>query len=157
MRIIGANGITQPANHPQVRRAGGGGFVLPGERMADPAAARGAAGLAGVDTLLALQGVGAAETATERRRRQTKRGHAALDALDGLLLGLIEGRLDRGALAALSHVTAAAREETGDSGLDAVLQAVDLRAQVELAKVEAGTLRAATIRAEAARNAEKIG
>ena len=153
MRIIGANGITQPASHSQVRRAGTGGFMLPGERIADPAAARGAAGLAGVDTLLALQGVTAAETATERRRRQTKRAHAALDALDGLRLGLIEGRIDRGALAALGRATAAAREETGDSGLDVVLQAVDLRAQVELAKIEAGALRDARARADAARNA----
>ena len=71
----------------------------------------------------------------ERRRKAVKRGRGALDALDALKLGLLSGTLDTGALARLKSVTAGLAEPSGDPALDTVLAEIELRAQVELAKI----------------------
>ena len=83
------------------------------------------------DALLALQGV---ETATERKKRAVAKGRNALDVLDRLKLGLLDGSLDQSTLARLKVAAEGLTEESGDSGLDAVLSAIDLRVAVELAK-----------------------
>ena len=64
-----------------------------------------------------------------------KRGRSALDALDALKIGLLSGTFDTGALARLKAVTASLSEPSGDPALDAVLAEIELRAQVELAKI----------------------
>jgi hypothetical protein len=84
-----------------------------------------------VDALLALQGV---EDFTARKKRAVAKGRKALDALDGLKANLLEGCLDRAALARLEMATEGLTDETGDCGLDAVLHEISLRVAVELAK-----------------------
>ena len=64
-----------------------------------------------------------------------KRGRSALDALDALKLGLLSGTFDTGALARLKSVAASLAEPSGDPALDSVLAEIELRAQVELAKI----------------------
>jgi hypothetical protein len=89
--------------------------------------------IGGLETLLALQeGI---EEPAERRRRAVKRGRSALDALDALKLGLLSGTLDTGALARLKTVAAGLSEPSGDPGLDTVMAEIDLRVEVELAKI----------------------
>jgi hypothetical protein len=82
--------------------------------------------------LLALQGF---EDPTERRKRAIKRGRNALDALDALKLGLLGGALENGAIAALKAARAELSDSTGDPGLDSVLAEIELRVEVELAKI----------------------
>lgn len=86
-----------------------------------------------LDSLLALQAFQEDEP-RERRRRALARGRGLLDVLDGLKLALMEGRDDPAALRALAAQLGAARADTGEAGLDETLAAIDLRAQVELAK-----------------------
>ena len=103
---------------------------------AESATARAAAPLRsapGLDALIALQAV-QPETEKERRKRQIKRGRGLLDALDGMKLALIDGREDPAALRKLAAELAERRDGTGDAGLDDALAAIELRAQVELAK-----------------------
>jgi hypothetical protein len=88
--------------------------------------------IGGLETLLALQGV---EEPGEKRRRAVKRGRNALDALDALKLGLLSGTLDTGALARLKSAASGLSEATGDPGLDNVMAEIDLRVEVELAKI----------------------
>ena len=85
----------------------------------------------GVDILLALQTVDVAE---ERRRRSVQRGRSLLDALDQLKLELVSGQPDAAALGRLRALIAETRLPTGDAGLDDLLAAVELRAEVEIAK-----------------------
>jgi hypothetical protein len=92
----------------------------------------GARGVGGIDALVALQGV---EDATERRRRAVTRGRSALDALDELKLGLLSGRLDPAALNRLRGLSGDLKESTGEAGLDQVLAEIDLRVEVEIAKM----------------------
>jgi len=133
MRIQGPATALAPASSPAGKRAASGTFSLEAESAARSATATsGTRSIGGIDALLALQGV---EEPSERRRKAVKRGKSALDALDALKLGLLSGTFDTGALARLKSVTASLAEPSGDPTLDAVLAEIELRAQVELAKI----------------------
>jgi len=133
MRILGPNGPAAPAAGTAAKRSSSGTFSLEGENTTRSAApASGTRTIGGLDTLLALQAV---EEPGEKRRRAVKRGRNALDALDALKLGLLSGTLDTGALARLKTVASGLSEATGDPGLDTVMAEIDLRVEVELAKI----------------------
>ncbi|KAF0119236.1 MAG: fliX [Xanthobacteraceae bacterium] len=91
---------------------------------------------AGLETLLAVQGM-QPEDRREKRRRAMQRGRQSLDLLDDLKLSLLAGEPMPAVLLKLRSLTSATLEDTGDSGLDGVLAEIDLRAQVEIAKREA--------------------
>jgi Class II flagellar assembly regulator len=113
-------------------------FELPGTAKAEARrteAARPSQATAGLETLLAVQGL-MPEDRQEKRRRAVKRGHDALNLLDDLKLALLSGEESPVALLRLRSLTAARTEGTGDDRLDGVLAEIDLRAQVELAKRE---------------------
>jgi hypothetical protein len=132
MRIYGPNGTAAAATGPAARRSTGAGFAVPTGEGARSTGSTGAArAIGGIDTLIALQGV---EDATERRRRAVKRGRTALDVLDELKLGLLQGKLDRATLNRLRAAAAGLKENSGDPGLDALLGEIELRVEVELAK-----------------------
>ena len=132
MRVEGTNRIGQQAS--AVRRAQGGtGFSLPDAETSSPAQKTfGISTVPGLDTLLALQSV---DMAGERRRKGTARGRRLLDLLDQVKLGVLDGTLSPATLQSLSQAVAEAREETGDPALDAILAEIELRAEVELAKL----------------------
>jgi hypothetical protein len=130
--------IDQRAPVPQVgqaggsRRSSGAGFSLPGEETAQSVRAGGVASAAPLDMLLAVQ---AEEDATERKRRQARRGHDLLDGLDQLKAALLSGRIDIARLQRLKDMLELRREGTDDPRLDEVLAHIELRAAVELAKL----------------------
>ena len=133
MRIQGTSAAATPAASSGTRRSASGTFSLDGESAARPAGATsGMRVIGGIDALLALQGV---DEPGERRRKAVRRGRTALDALDALKLGLLSGTLDTAALARLKSVTSGLAEPTGDGGLDTVLAEIELRVEVELAKI----------------------
>ena len=133
MRIQGTSAAPAPAASATARRSASGTFSLDGGSQTRSAtAATGTRNIGGIDALLALQGV---EEPGERRRKAVKRGRTALDALDALKLGLLSGTLDTAALARLKSVAAGLAESTGDPGLDTVLAEIELRVEVELAKI----------------------
>jgi hypothetical protein len=136
MRITGPSGPAATTSKGSVRRTSSGTFALPQEEEAPTAtsAGSGVATLAGIDALIALQGI---ETPTERRRRAVGRGKSALDVLDDLKVALLSGTLDAGALDRLRMVALGLTDPSGDPGLDQVLAEIDLRVQVELAKMQA--------------------
>ena len=135
MRINGANASSLAKAPAGTRRAGGSGFSVGEQTEArQPAAAGSMRAVSTVDALLALQGV---EDFTARKKRVVARGRKALDALDSLKAGLLDGRLDRSTLAELKVAAEGLTEESGDAHLDQVMREIDLRVAVELAK--AGT------------------
>ena len=87
--------------------------------------------LAAVDTLLALQAV---PEAGEGKRRAVGRAGDMLDLLDDIRLGLLEGTLPESKLKGLLRVVQTRREAVADPRLSAVLDEIELRAEVELAK-----------------------
>jgi hypothetical protein len=94
----------------------------------------GSVGLSGVSTILALQG---APDSTERRARQRaiQRGEAMLDDLEQIRLGLLLGTIPRARLEQLAQLVRARREQVDDPKLMAILDEIELRAAVELAKL----------------------
>ena len=132
MRIYGANGAAVATAPAAARRAAGGNFTVSEQEAPRNAAAAGSLrAVSTVDALLALQGV---EDVGERRKRAVAKGRRALDMLDTLKIGFLDGSIDRSTLARLKVAGEGLTESTGDAGLDAVLGEIDLRVAVELAK-----------------------
>lgn len=113
-----------------------GSFSLSGSQGATanavPAKVGAMSGLMGMDALLALQGE--EDVLTGRRRRQIKRSHSILDALDEVKVGLLGGDLDSQTLQKLRGMVAEQREDVDDLGLQSILDHIETRAAVELAK-----------------------
>jgi hypothetical protein len=70
-----------------------------------------------------------------QRRRAVQRGSTLLDRLDDLRLALLSGSLSPGQIAELQRAVASERGLVDDPRLLAVLDEIDLRAKVELAKL----------------------
>ncbi len=95
--------------------------------------------IARVDALLSVQ---EAESGTERtsRRRMAKRGDDILKELDRLRLGILTGRMTLGQVIDVADVVASHREKILDPKLTAILDEIDLRAQIEIAKAKKALL-----------------
>jgi hypothetical protein len=122
-------GTAQPAS------SGGFAAALHEESAASgQSAVGGSVGLSGVSTILALQG---APDSTERRARQraVQRADAMLDELEQIRLGLLLGQIPRARLEQLAQMVRARREQLDDPKLIAILDDIELRAAVELAKL----------------------
>ena len=135
MKVTGPTGPSAAQGGRPARATGG--FSLPAAGATTsanaPASAAGLSGVADVSALMALQGV---EDPTERRRRAIRRGGGLLDRLDELKLALLSGEAGEGALERLSRTLREERPEDADPGLARVLDQIDLRAAVELAKAD---------------------
>ena len=90
--------------------------------------------IAKVDALLAVQ---AAEdpTAGATRKRMKTRAKNVLDELDKLRMAMLNGNMTVGHMIDIADVVAAHRENVSDPALTAIMDEIDLRAQVELAKM----------------------
>ncbi|HWP26087.1 MAG TPA: flagellar assembly protein FliX [Xanthobacteraceae bacterium] len=135
MRIQGANAAAVPTTSSAVRRrdAAGTGFSVAEEQSAQaPQAVAALRTVSGIEALIALQGEGEAGA---RRRRAVNQGRAALDALDQLKQELLGGSLDAATLRRLQAAALDLKEGSGDPRLDDLLAQIDLRLQVEIAKL----------------------
>ena len=135
MKVNGPSAAPPSGGQRPVRAAGG--FAMPQASGAAPASAAQAtsqaSGVSDLSALMALQGV---ETATERRRRAIRRGGTLLDRLDELKIAMLSGEAGEGALERLGRTLREERPEDEDAGLTGLLEQIDLRAAVELAKAE---------------------
>jgi hypothetical protein len=109
-----------------------GNMVTGGAR--ESAGAGASQSIARVDALLSVQ---AAEDPTERaaRRRMKSRGESILNQLDRLKMSILTGNLTVGEVINIADVVASHREKVSDPGLTAILDEIDLRAQIEIAKI----------------------
>ena len=133
MRIYGPNGTTLGSPSANVRKTSSGGFALPDTTSApETRAATAPKATASIDALLAMQGI---EDPVERRKRSVQRGRGALDVLDELKISLLSGNFDASTVSRLRDAAASLKSSSGDAGLDALLAEIELRVEVELAKV----------------------
>jgi hypothetical protein len=133
MRITGPNSTALARESQAPRRAASGSFRLDESEASRTQNRTGATrALGGIDALVALQGV---EDTTERRRRAVGRGRRALDVLDELKLDLLVGRFEPGLVGRLRALSADLKQASGEPGLDSVLAEIDLRVEVEIAKM----------------------
>jgi len=135
MRIQGAGGPAGSPSSTGVRRSGSSTFSIP-QQDSGPTQTASATALrtvGGIDALMALQGV---DDPAERRRRSVARGRYALDALEELKIGVLSGTLDSAALNRLKTAAVGLKDTSGDRNLDGVLAEIELRVEVELAKMQ---------------------
>jgi hypothetical protein len=115
-------------------RAGQPAFTLDsGAPASAPTHVRPAAALGSIDTILALQGVPDAMTG---RAKAVKRGQSILDMMDEVRDGLLAGQVSEGLLRRLSASLQAKADGFLEPGLQSVMNDIELRAQVELAKLQ---------------------
>lgn len=100
----------------------------------DAAAAKPASGVMQISSLDALLSVQEAGDSTESVKRAKRQGIDMLDQLDRIRLGLLTGGIPVSALEQLERMVTRQREKIMDPVLAAVLDEIDLRVQVELAK-----------------------
>jgi Class II flagellar assembly regulator len=126
-----------PVSLRRVARVGGGEAKnFAAEEMADAktaAALTGTPPIAAVDTILALQEI---EDSTDSRARYVDHGEHVLKLLDEVRIGLLAGGIPRAMLNRLAAAVSKRREAFADPKLQDVLDEIDLRARVELAKLE---------------------
>lgn len=136
MRIDPKFATSGVASTNGVRRGGGAGAGFSVEGGAAPRASGAVAGagpIGSLDAILTLQEEG---HTGERRRRAARRGHDLLDALDRLKASLLDGRVPVADLKAIAARLSERAETAGDPRLDEVIAHIELRAKVELAKLE---------------------
>jgi hypothetical protein len=125
---------TAPNRRTAKSGGSGGGFAghVSGDGAAAPSGGAPAAGVSNLDSLLALQEVPAQG---DGRSQARQRGERLLDRLEELRDGLLMGRMSADTVRRLADEVDAARAETEDPRLNEILDEIDLRAQVELAKL----------------------
>lgn len=96
-------------------------------------AARPTATIAAATSIGALLALQAVEDPLLRRKKLVRRGNQLIDTLEGLRGDLLAGQMAEGRLNQLMAVLSQAREQS-EPGLDALLDDIELRARVELAK-----------------------
>ncbi len=138
MKISGPSNVSSATGSAGARKTSGEGFTLAGaeETGTAPGASRllGVSAVSTVDALIALQQV---DEPLGRRRRAVRRAGRLLDELDQLKLGLLSGEIGESDLHRLAAAVREQREATSDPALEAVLDQIEARAAVELAKLEA--------------------
>jgi hypothetical protein len=132
MKIEGPRGAGSVGSSRKTGAAGASGFTLPSEAPSGAAETTGVLATPSVDGIFALQ---AQAFDPNRRGRQVKRASATLDALEGLARAHLEGAAPHAQRLQLTALRAQ-NEATGDAGLDSVLADIDVRAAVELAKLD---------------------
>lgn len=96
----------------------------------------GVAGVSSVDALIAAQGADDASTGGGGNRRAKMRGDMLLDTLDQLRIGLLRGAVNESVLHNLTRMAKAQRDQISDPQLLEIINEIDMRAQIELAKFE---------------------
>lgn len=132
MRIDTSNRTTGVGRGSSAGRSGSGVDFVPagGHTPARVAGNVPAQVATGIDAILALQAVDEPLTG---RRKAVRRGASLLDLLDEMKTDLLVGRVSADRLDRMSAILAEARERSGP-GLDALLDDIELRVRVELAK-----------------------
>ena len=96
--------------------------------------------IAALDSILTLQGM---DDSLDGRSKGLKRGEQLLDMLDQVRDGLLAGGIPRATLNRLANAVGKRQEGFADPQLQNVLDEIELRAHVELAKLEQAEKRVA--------------
>jgi hypothetical protein len=138
MKVSGP-GSTQSSGSVRRARRGGEGesakFAdqIRGEESVASAGVSASTPLTPLDALLAVQEAG---TSTQGRSRGLSRGTRMLDLLDDVRHGLLRGAIPVSKLESLLTAVKGQRDHVDDPRLGEILDEIELRAAVELAKLE---------------------
>ena len=130
---------TRSASKSSVKKRGGDGtfdsMIYKAEETESQSPVARAASVGALDSLLALQEADGS-TSEESNRKARKRASDLMEHLEKVRIGLLTGELPKNVLSQLAHTISTHRDKVMDPRLAEILDEVDLRAQVELAKLE---------------------
>lgn len=131
---------TRIGNGPSVRRpaqAGSAGAAFSAGSASGAAPAKAVSGggpLAAIDALLAVQEADSSGDFRGSKRRAVVRAEEILNLLDAIKMGILAGEVPGVKLSALVKAVESHRDQVADPELAEILDHVELRARVELAK-----------------------
>lgn len=135
MRITGNKPLSGVQGRGAKKRSASGGEFTPdmggASDLPQTNETAGGAGIQGIDALLALQEV---DERSDRRKKAARHGHSLLDSLEMIRADLLAGQVSEDRLEHLA-ATVSNRQTSGDPKVDAVLEEIELRVKVELAKL----------------------
>jgi hypothetical protein len=135
MRIVEQKSVNATGAARGARSTGGTGarFTIDSGAASPKAEAKAPISiLGGLEALIAIK---SEDNTREKRKRSVRRGQGMLDVLDELKIALLGGYLPPGLPARLS-ATLIEAGASGDPRLDGIVDAIELRAEVELAKLK---------------------
>ncbi len=141
IKVEGGNSVSSTSSSKKSEKkssASGVSFssFLSGTAEADEAAiVDNTTAMSGVNALFMTQMVDETDVDKEKRRKLIKRGETILDKLEKLRQDLLTGAISKSELIELAQFVRAAREKPTDPRLSAILDEIELRAEVELAKL----------------------
>jgi hypothetical protein len=113
--------------------AAAGGFSIAEHADSQAHIVAGPGPIAALDSILMLQGM---DDSTQGKSKGLAHGEQLLDLLDSVRDGLLAGGIPRATLNKLAAVVTRRHESFADPKLQDVLDQIELRAHVELAKLE---------------------
>src|SRR3954471_78971 len=132
VEIKGPSRIETPAiKRKALAGAPAGGFTVSNESPAQIVTGPGP--IAALDSILMLQGL---DDSTQGKSKGREHGEQLLDLLDSVRDGLLAGGIPRATLNKLAAAVTRRHEAFADPKLQDVLDQIELRAHVELAKLE---------------------
>jgi hypothetical protein len=134
MEIKGPNRVeTSAVKRKAPAGASSGGFSLSSASESHGQIVSGPGPIAALDSILMLQGM---DDSTDGRSRGLAHGENLLDLLDSVRDGLLAGGIPRATLNKLAAAVTRRHDGFADPKLQDVLDQIELRAHVELAKLE---------------------
>ena len=137
--IGGASAAGPASKTAKATKSSGGGFAESLASLDQAEEAQGVdspAAVGGIAALLAAQGVGDS-LEREARKRLVDYGNDLLDKLEELRHGLLMGSVPKDKLIAMAQMVRSRRDSTPDPRLSELLDEIELRVEVELAKLSA--------------------
>ncbi|MEQ8442035.1 MAG: flagellar assembly protein FliX [Alphaproteobacteria bacterium] len=117
-----------------------GGRADADENVDSASGLAGGAALGSIDALLAIQGADTVDAADPDQkggnRVAAEHGADLLDRLDDIRVALLTGRLSQGMLMNLRDTLSRRAEGATDAGLKSLIEDIELRVEVELAKYD---------------------
>jgi hypothetical protein len=142
VKVEGPKSTSSVQGAARAKKAGstGGGFAAALDEVTGPeeaaAAPEGVSGVLGVGGVLAAQAVVEEGTPDfKERQRRARRGTEILDRLEDVRRGLLAGAVPKDRLAELARMVREKRERGADPVISRLLDEIELRAEVELAKL----------------------
>ena len=129
---LGSVRTTQPVK--RVARTGASGGAAFAQQLGESEETGTTGSIASATAISGILGVQEVDDALAQAARGKVRAEDILDRLEDLRLELLAGGLSREKLLQLSRIVAVRRAQIKDPRLTEILDAIDLRAQVELAK-----------------------
>ena len=129
---LGSVRTTQPVK--RVAKSGASGGTTFAKQLDESDETGASGGIASTNNISGILGVQEVDDALSHASKGKMRAEGILDRLEELRMDLLSGGISHEKLMQLSRIVAARRSQISDPRLTAILDEIDLRAQVELAK-----------------------